>query len=623
MNRFVQKSALSLILQPFLIWVIYLIAFVLQKPIFFLTFSSLQAEQFSATDLLQVMAHGWAMDACMSAYLTTLPLLLTLALSLGAPRKAISIAYKVWFAISSFAISFTFILDLGLYPSWGFRLDSSPLFYFLSSPSSAVASVSIWQLTGGLALSILYAAIIYVALNYAARHCQPILLRTLAGKRRMAASCGFVLACGLLFIAMRGGVTVSTMNLSRAYFSSNKFLNDAALNPSFSLIYSLSHQQNFDKQFRYMDDQEVAGIFSTLHQAQSSPRADKDSLLTTTRPDVYIVILESFSAELFPSLGGDKIAVKLDSVARSGINFTDFYANGFRTDRGVPAILSGFPGAPTASVMKFVEKTRSMPGIASSLANHGWESTYYYGGDINFTNMLAYLINTGFRATVRDTDFPLSERTGKWGAHDHLLFARVLADAKATPVSAPPQFRVVQTSSSHEPFEVPANISANKRINAFAYTDSVAAEFVNALGNTQRPWVAIFVADHYGAWPEHLNDLRRRHHIPCFITGSALRPRAKSISTTASQADIAPTLLSMLGIAAPEYEFGTDILDPDAPHYAFFYEPGVIGIKSQEGMALRNTDTDTPLKSNLPSSAPLHQGARAYLQTIYNYFQRL
>ena len=106
------------------------------------------------------------------------------------------------------------------------------------------------------------------------------------------------------------------------------------------------------------------------------------------------------------------------------------------------------------SIMKFVEKTERLPSISRQLKTTGYEPSYYYGGDINFTNMKAYLVNSGFNNIICDKDFHISQRMSKWGAPDHVVFERALTDVtKNSP--AKPRFTVIQTSSSHEPFEVP------------------------------------------------------------------------------------------------------------------------------------------------------------------------
>ena len=184
-------------------------------------------------------------------------------------------------------------------------------------------------------------------------------------------------------IPIRGGFTVSTMNPGRAYYSQRALLNHAAVNPAFSLLYSATHQASFGKQFRYFDNERAGEIFGSMTTAGT---AITDTLVEG-RPDIYLVIAESFSSHLMPSQGGEAIAVCLDSMARDGVLFDNFYASSFRTDRALPAILGAIPGQPTTSLMKYADKTEGLPSLPRALKDAGYSIKYYYGGDVNFTNM--------------------------------------------------------------------------------------------------------------------------------------------------------------------------------------------------------------------------------------------
>ena len=116
-------------------------------------------------------------------------------------------------------------------------------------------------------------------------------------------------------------------------------------------------------------------------------------------------------------------------------------------------------------------KDRKLPSIPRSLKNAGYSLEYYYGGDADFTNMRSYLVSSGIEKIISDKDFPLSERTGKWGAQDHVLFQRLMKDLKEEKQEEP-FLKLVQTSSSHEPFEVPFHRLDDKVLNSFAYADS-------------------------------------------------------------------------------------------------------------------------------------------------------
>ena len=150
--------------------------------------------------------------------------------------------------------------------------------------------------------------------------------------------------------------------------------------------------------------------------------------------------------------GQPNVAVNMDKFAKEGVLFSNFYGSSFRTDRGLASIISGYPGQPSTSIMKYPEKTDKLPSIPRSLKNAGYSLEYYYGGDADFTNMRSYLVSSGIEKIISDKDFPLSERTGKWGAQDHVLFQRLMKDLKEEKQEEP-FLKLVQTSSSHEPFE--------------------------------------------------------------------------------------------------------------------------------------------------------------------------
>lgn len=475
-------------------YLLFVCIFILQKPVFMFFYHSLYGD-ISWTDWFKVMWHGLPLDLSLAGYLTAIPGLLFIV-SVWTLSDVLRRIWSVYFLVISILISLIFTVDLLLYEYWGFRLDATPLFYFFSSPKDAVASVNAWIVLGGIMAMVVYAGVLY-AILYGLLLQKRYFYRMKLPYRRLRISGVLLLLTGLLFIPIRGGFTVSTMNVGKVYFTTDQRLNHAAINPAFSLMESLSKQKDFGKQYRFMSAGEANNIFvkmldpavlgrDTIAVGTLQQSADSlCSLFTESRPNVIFVIMESFSSKLMKTLGGESnVAVHLDSLAQEGVLFTNFYANSFRTDRGLVAILSGYPAQPTTSIMKYPRKTQSIPAIAGSLKEAGYSAKYYYGGDADFTNMRSYLMSSGFDEIVSDQDFPMSERLSKWGAHDHLVFRRLLDDLRAEAAEGKsvgnnaPWFRVLQTSSSHEPFEVPYQRLENNRLNAFAYTDSCIGDFV-------------------------------------------------------------------------------------------------------------------------------------------------
>ena len=568
----------------------------------------------SWTDWFSVIGHGLPLDLSLAGYLTILPGLLLIA-SAWTDSRILQLIRRIYFTIISILLSCIFISDLGLYGYWGFRLDTTPLFYFFSSPKDALASVSLWVVAGGILAMAVYAVLLYFVFSWIlVNEKRPLKIPY----RRLSVSGVLLLATGLLFIPIRGGFSVSTMNLGRVFFSADQRLNHAAINPAFSLLDSFSRQADFDKQYRFMPAEEADTLFSELTDkpvTDSIPR-----LFNTERPNIIMIILESFSSHLMETLGGEPgIAVNMDEFAKEGILFTHFYANSFRTDRGLVSIISGYPAQPTTSIMKYTRKTQSLPSIPASLKKAGYDLQYYYGGDADFTNMRSYLVSTGIEKIVSQNDFPVSERLSKWGVHDHILFHRILTDLKTEPQQEP-FFKILQTSSSHEPFEVPYSKLSNAKLNAFAYTDSCAGDFVRQLKETPlwKNSVVLFVPDHLGVYPESIDHLSpERYTIPLILTGGAVK-EPQRITAYGSQIDIAATLLAQLGLPHDDFTFSKNILNPSSPHFAFFTFPNIFGMVTADNEVVFNCESNTvAMDEGTHQGENLNKG-KAYLQKLYD-----
>ena len=603
------------ILQFLTTYFLFVLLFVLQKPIFMAYYHELYTDA-SIGDYFSVMWHGLPLDFSLAGYLTAIPGFLLIA-SAWTKSSILRRIRQGYFGIIAFVMSCIFIIDLGLYGFWGFRLDATPIFYFFSSPKDAMASVSFWFILLGILAMLIYAAILY-GIFYA------VLIREKAPLKipyqRQYVSLVLLLLTAALFIPIRGGFSVSTMNLSKVYYSQNQRMNHAAINPAFSFMYSATHQNNFDKQYRFMDPKVADDLLAEM---LDKPVAATDSIpqiLNTQRPNIIFIILESFSTHLMETMGGQpNVAVNMDKFGKEGVLFTNFYANSFRTDRGLASIISGYPGQPSTSIMKYPEKTDGLPSIPRSLKNAGYSLEYYYGGDADFTNMRSYLMASGFERIVSDVDFPVSKRLSKWGAHDDEVFKRLYNDMAADTAQGKRKFRVVQTSSSHEPFEVPYRRLANDRLNAFAFTDSIIGDFIRRFKELPQ-WqntLVVLVPDHLGAYPENIDNLTpERYRIPLILTGGAVKS-PRRIDAYGSQQDIAATLLAQLGVEHSDFVFSKDVLDTKAPHFAFFTVPDAMGIADSCGTVIYDNVSGKVAFAE-GDTAGIRRRAEAYLQKLYD-----
>ena len=597
---------LRYILKFLAIYLTFVLAGAIQKPVFLIFHGG---EWLSAADWFEVIYHGLSMDCTVAGYLTAVPGLLMVA-GIWLPHRAwLQQIMRGYNAVAAVLMSLAAVANIGLYGHWGFPLDVTPVFYFTSSPSAAAASATMGEIIGAIVGFLIYTDLIFMSLYLIDKH-----ITVDVSRQRPVATVVGLLLVGLLFIPIRGGFTVSTMNPGRAYYSQNNRLNHAAVNPFFSFLYSATHQADFGSQFRYLDPEVADETFKAM---TANPTILTDTLFEG-RPDIYLIIAESFSSHLLPSQGGEAIAVRLDSLARNGVLFDNFYASSFRTDRALPAILGAIPGQPNTSLMKYISKTEGLPSLPRSLKDAGYALSYYYGGDINFTNMKSYLVNCGFEDIVCDKDFPVKERTGKWGAHDHLLFDKVLADTKSSKDPAP-QMRVIQTSSSHEPFEVPyTSCHRAPAANAFAYTDSCIGAFADSVSRLPRKSLIVIVPDHYGCYPADIEGETARHHVPLIFAGNALQHKGIRIHRHGSQTDLAATVLGQLGIDASAFKFSRDMLADTPAPFAFYSSPNAIALSDSTATATVDISTGT-----VDGDSTAAVKAKAYIQTLYNYLDSI
>lgn len=617
----------------------FVVLFVLQKPLFLFLEkgSATQPVDNIFTELPAVIWHGLPLDLSMAGYLSVIPGFLSIAV-VWLKRDLVKPIMNIYFIIASLFITCSFLLNASLYPYWKYPLDSTPLFYFFTSPADAIASVSIWQVILSIVILIVLTIGVWFTLRMRGEKRQQYSRYSYgyggfgSGKRnrfddfdrhRGRTSIILLLLTGLLFLPIRGGITVSTMNTGQAYYSQNAYLNHSAVNPLFSLLESITHQEDFASQYRFMKDKEADKIFATMTSTSDEntyPLLNEATFKKGT-PDILIVIMESFASDIMPSMGSYKdVAVCLDTIAQQSILFTRFYANSFRTDRGMVSILSGYPAQPTTSIMRYPRKTSQLPSIARNLAKYkNYKTTYYYGGDADFCNMRSYLVSQGYQHIISDANFPIEDKLSKWGVPDHILAARMMEDIKAQQNEKRPMLRILQTSSSHEPFEVPYHRLKDKRLNAFAYTDSVMGAIVREYRKLPR-WkntLIVFVPDHVGGYKENLNDHdRSRYQIPLILAGGAIS-RPMKVGIIGSQHDIAATLLGQLGVEHREFTFSKNMMSDATPKFAFFAVNDAFGIVSEENSLIYDNRAKRIVYDKGEKGFNLKRG-QAYLQKLYD-----
>ena len=593
-----------------------LLVMAIEKPLFLLWYHA-QAAEASAAELALVVWNGLKLDQTVAGYITALPLLVVLA-ALWIPGRWSRSVLKGYLLVIAAVSATAFAANLALYEYWAFPLDSSVLQY-LASPKEALASVT----AGQLLLQLLVAAAVFGGMAW----CYLRVLRLYDPARRSTHRAGstlvLLLAAGVLFLPIRGGVSVATANVSKVYFSGRMFLNHAAVNPLFSFLSTLSDGDDALYEYEFFPEPERAAIFEPLR-GDLPAGIGTDTLLRTRRPNVVLFLVESFGRSTVDErVGGEPVAPEFQRLKGEGVYFDNLFANSFRTDRGTVAVLSGFPAQTKMSVMKLPVKSQRLPSIARSLRREGYATSFYYGGDLNFTNTASYLYGTGFDRLTWQKDLHFDAPTSKWGYADDVVIDAFTDHVLAEAASQRPFFAAMLTLSSLEPFDVPFAKFDDPMLNAMAFTDASLGRFVERVRQTPvwNDLLVILIADHAYPYPYGIaNSDALRHRIPMLWLGGAVR-RPAVVETYGSQSDLAATLLAQLGIAHGDFLFSRDLFDPARPKFGYWCFNNGFGVADAGGTTIFDC-TSARVISPDSTAAQLRDG-KAMLQTTYKAIREL
>lgn len=571
---------------------------------------------FNTGELIATFMHGVQLDISATAYFIALPALF-LILSVWVNGNWYGIAVK-WYSFLLIIMSLIIIVtDSILYSYWGFRMDYTP-FLYLKTPAEAMASASLFSIICILAIILILTSLFIV-------YYQKIVCKFFSGfgrvKNRIAATVLFTFIFASLLMPIRGGVGIAPINAGTVYFSKDMFLNHAAVNAVWNVGNSAFEQKPSENPYLFGDKSVAHEIVDSLRKEHAEPVM----ILNSQSPNILIIMLESFSGYL---ASDSTVTPCLNRFAREGILFTEFYASGTRTASGAPAILSGYPAQPTLSIIKEPKKSQSLPSLVKILTEKGYNSSFWYGGEINFANFKSFVIGSGFQNMVTQSNFSSEYYNSKWGVHDHILFD-ALGDSLQN--ARQPFFTAVLTLSSHEPFDVPmetvikGNDNISKYKNSVFYTDKSLGEFINR-AKTAEWWkstLVILVADHCARVSESEPVYSPKlFKIPMLWLGGALDTAGLKIARHGDQTDIPLTVLGQLGIKAA-FPFGKDLFAPHGASYSFYtYNEGFGFITDTSEYIYDHKLKNHVVKADNGSNFTEKAG-KAYLQVLFDdYLER-
>ncbi|MBZ0206850.1 MAG: sulfatase-like hydrolase/transferase [Flavobacteriales bacterium] len=583
----------------------------------FLAFNHQVLHGIGVGEILECHWHALAMDLSTIGYVLLVTALLSVPLLFVEVRwlRRTVYIFLVAFIIVSALVN---VVDIGLFDAWGVKIDRKALSY-LRYPQDVVGSTS----PGRMAMLLLVASVqsmFFIFLLNRIDHAR----NYRNGKKGSRITAAVVLPL-LCVIALRGGPQDDPINKSWSWFSTKPVLNLAAMNSIWNLMEIAVEPAEFTANpYPYMSTEVADREFAKLHPRTGAPDMH---ILKTERPNVLLILLESWTADIIEPLGGDSgVAPQFTRLCKDGMLFTNFYSTGFRTEQGLCALISGFPSQPTTTIIRKFGKFDRLPSLVRTLDSTGYSSRYYYAGDISFANTRAYLEAMGFDQVYDENAFPIQRRT-RWGAFDEELFDFHLRDAKT---ATSPFFQIIMSSTSHEPFDAPVDegfSGSDPQLyrNTVHYTDRALGAFLDSA--KYQPWYAntlIFIAADHGHYlPHHTTQFSAaRHRIPFLITGGALNDslRGTRNATFGCHVDFPVTLLAQLGLPHSRFPWGRDLFSEGTPHTAFWTFNNGFGIADSTQKLVFDDNSKRVIElgdsSNTADAERLLHAGKAQLQVL-------
>lgn len=409
-----------------------------------------------------------------------------------------------------------------------------------------------------------------------------------------------VLVC-LLALGARGTLDHRPLNPALVAFSTDHLLNDLTLNSAYSVAWAGYQEKNeisSEALYGALDtDTVIRTIQHTLQNPDANynnPNAPTQIMHTSSFPqrkkNVVILLQESLGARYVGKLGGLPLTPNLDRIMDEGWNFTHMYSTGTRSVRGIEAVVAGFPPTPAPSVVKLSKSQQNFFTMASFLGARGYHTQFIYGGEAHFDNMKNFFLGNGFQDIVQGSDFDHIDFNGSWGASDGDLYTQADKEFTRLHQQGKPFFSLVFTTSNHSPYEYPSGKitpydtdQAQTRNNAAKYSDYALGEFVKKAKQSDywQDTIFVVIADHdsrvYGSSLVPIPHF----HIPAVIFGNDVPHKVED--RLASQIDLAPTLLSLIGASGEHPMIGNDFTKPmaeDQPRALLQYDTNFAYLKA-------------------------------------------
>jgi len=615
------KEILLSIIKQLVFW---MIVFAFTRAVFLIYYmNSISNENIRFTEALTSFWYALPLDLSAACYIILFPFVLLLVQSIVRQKwiNYLNIAYT---AIILFAYILITTTELGIYEEWKTKLHFKALKY-MANPDEIYNSCSTKTFFILVALLIIQFYIgFYIYYKY-------IYKRIENQKRNWLFTLIFlIITPGLIFLGIRGGFKEIPINQSKPYYSKHNILNLASVNSGYNLLLSTIENFRFRKKnpFEFYEPEEAVKIVEKLHIVHKDTTI---SILKTKRPNIVLLLIESWSADVIESCGGEKgITPQFHELEKEGVLFTNLYATGNRSEQAMSSIFGGFPATPITAITHNLEKIIKLPSLIKLMKTQDYSTSFYFGGQLIYGGIKSYIMINEFDRIYEISDFDEGLPQGKLGIHDEYTLSKQLDDLNN---ENQPFFSVLFTVSSHSPYDQPMDDvidwGGNEKdfLNSVYYTDRCLGDYFRKA--KKQSWykntLFIIVADHshntYRNWPVYTKEYRK---IPLLFYGEVIKEefRGQKISRISSQNDITGTLLAQLDLKSDEFFWSRNLFNPYTPEFAYYEATEGVGWICQDGYFVYNKMLDSYLKLEVEPELQdsIIKDGKAYLQVVFQQF---
>ncbi len=506
------------------------------------------------------------------------------------PQSPISRSFPLyWCSIIGALVIFLSVVELEFYRQFHARLNSLVFDYIKEDPKTV--SSMIWHgcpVLQYLGLWIIISAIMIA--GFITVNAQTTISNLSNDPGNLYLRLLFFLPVLILHaIACRGTLRSGPpLRWGDAYHSTNLFANHLALNGIYTLVKAaldVKKRKNRKRWLRVMAETKALDKTrrlllqegDNLVEAENMPlkREHHPQATKTAVKNVVVIMMESFSAQYVGAVGNQSgITPQFDQLAAEGVLFDHFFSNGTHTHQGIFATLAGFPNLPGfETLMQQPHGATGFSGLAELLGKQGYQSTYVYNGDFAWDNQEGFFRNQGMTNFIGRFDYDNPEFIDPtWGVSDNDMFNRAHLELEKLP-SDKPFFAILQTLSNHLPFTIPDPLPIAKvtghglldgHLTAMRYADWALGQFFAKAKKSSYFDETLFVllGDHSFCVRQQLTDIDLlRFHVPLLLLAPGLKEEYGSRrSTVATQVDVIPTIMGLLGKPFLHHCWGRNLL---------------------------------------------------------------